>query len=269
MHFQKGEGFLHVLSLIDNIEVVMKVKTYYSEAVMSMLANPADMRTHSFDGNYGKAIMEMDYNAKTMDIHIKHNRCNAYDIVIPNCILVNNRMYTTPLILPNLPQNDPKASRYTSLAIALQCDPDFKRDFDNAVNHQVFLIQNELFQAKELQIEKATANLTDDSLIKFITEYPYHEVIYQHTDKHINAIKKETEQLLWHQRLGHPSDQYLYTAHKFINGIPKFKHFDPILDKCPVCIGLEQPKRPGTSTTKRATKPHQSFSINFGFVGQA
>ena len=97
---------------------------------------------------------------------------------------------------------------------------------------------------KTQQLEETVANLVNENQIKFITEYPYHEVIYKTTDKHINAIKKDTEQLLWHQRLGHPSDQYLYTAHKFINGIPTFKHFDPILEKCPVCIGSEQPKRP-------------------------
>ena len=52
----------------------------------------------------------------------------------------------------------------------------------------------------------------------------------------ILAIKARTERLLWHQRLGHPSDEYLYNAHKYIKGIPKFLHADPILDQCPTCI---------------------------------
>ena len=75
--------------------------------------------------------------------------------------------------------------------------------------------------------------------------------------------------MLWHQRLGHPSDQYLYTAHQFIDGVPQFKHSDPVLDRCPACIRSEQPKTPGTSTTKKATRPFQGFSINVGFAGQS
>ena len=38
----------------------------------------------------------------------------------------------------------------------------------------------------------------------------------------VYAIKAKTEKLLWHQRLGHPRDEYLYNAHKFIDGVPKF-----------------------------------------------
>ena len=38
----------------------------------------------------------------------------------------------------------------------------------------------------------------------------------------IYAIRSCTEKLLWHQRLGHPCDEYLYNAHKFITGVPKF-----------------------------------------------
>ena len=41
----------------------------------------------------------------------------------------------------------------------------------------------------------------------------------------INAlyIRTQTERLLWHQRLGHPCDKYLYKAHTAINGVPQFK----------------------------------------------
>ena len=55
--------------------------------------------------------------------------------------------------------------------------------------------------------------------------------------------------------MGHPSDNYLYTAHKFIDGILKFKHQDPILEQCPTYIYYEQPKILGTTTTLRATHP--------------
>ena len=36
----------------------------------------------------------------------------------------------------------------------------------------------------------------------------------------VYAIKAKTEKPLWHQRLGHPCDEYLYNAHKFIMEYP-------------------------------------------------
>ena len=39
----------------------------------------------------------------------------------------------------------------------------------------------------------------------------------------LKALRASTERMLWHQRLGHPSGYYLYTAHKFIDGVPEFK----------------------------------------------
>ena len=74
--------------------------------------------------------------------------------------------------------------------------------------------------------------------------------------------------MLWHQRLGHPSDYYLYTAHKFINGVPKFKHNDPILERCPTYIQAKQPKSSGTGSTMKATKPMQGWSVDVGYSGQ-
>jgi hypothetical protein len=69
--------------------------------------------------------------------------------------------------------------------------------------------------------------------------------------------------------LGHPSDSYLYNAHKYIDGVPQFKHFDPVLDYCPTCIRSEQPKVPGKRTTMKATKAFQGWSVDFAFTGQS
>ena len=121
---------------------------------------------------------------------------SALDIDMMECLIVGKRWYTTPLILPNLPSANPYATKYTSSAIALKQDPEFKRDFDNAVNHRIFVLQNELFKIKTRELEETVADLKNEDQIKFITEYPYHEVIYKTTDKHINAIKKDTERLL-------------------------------------------------------------------------
>ena len=39
---------------------------------------------------------------------------------------------------------------------------------------------------------------------------------------HVLHLRTDTEKLLWNQRLGHPCDQYLYNAHKYINGVLDF-----------------------------------------------
>ena len=95
---------------------------------------------------------------------------------------------------------------------------------------------------------------------------PFHEYIQQQTP--VATIKAATERMLWHQRLNHPSDYYLYNAHKHIDGVPKFKHMDPILDTCPTCIQAKQTKEPaGPNTTRVAVYPFQGLSVDFSFSG--
>ncbi len=47
----------------------------------------------------------------------------------------------------------------------------------------------------------------------------------------LHRLHVRAERLLWHQRLGHPSDHYLYNAHKHIEGVPCFQHHDPVLEQ--------------------------------------
>jgi hypothetical protein len=82
-------------------------------------------------------------------------------------------------------------------------------------------------------------------------------------------LSVRAERILWHQRLGHPSDAYLYNAHRHITGVPAFKHTDPVLDQCPVCLPAKLKKRAaGNDTTRTATVPFQGLSIDFAFTGQ-
>ena len=74
--------------------------------------------------------------------------------------------------------------------------------------------------------------------------------------------------MLWHQRLGHPSDHYLFNAHKFVDGVPKFKHMDPVMDTCPTCIRAKITKSSASEdSTMTATQPFQGLSIDFMFSG--
>ena len=69
--------------------------------------------------------------------------------------------------------------------------------------------------------------------------------------------------LLWHQRLGHCSDEKLANAHKFADGVPKFTSTHNIMDNCPVCLAAKMKYRArGTDSTRRATRPFQGLSID-------
>jgi hypothetical protein len=139
----------------------------------------------------------------------------------------------------------------------MQEDKTFQRDCLRATVAQ---IQSYNLWA-DRQITHALESLPDD-----FSALPFQQ--WSHATVPVHAIKAATERLLWHQRLGHPSDHYLYTAHKFVDGVPQFKHSDPVLDRCPVCIQSKQTKSAaGPNTTRTATRPYQGLSIDFSFSG--
>ena len=74
-----------------------------------------------------------------------------------------------------------------------------------------------------------------------IKKYPFKELIIQAIP--IHKILANTEQILLHQLLGHPCDEYLYSAHEFIDSVPKFKEHSNVLSKCSTCIHAKQTKR--------------------------
>ena len=175
-------------------------------------------------------------------------------------------MYTHPLFLPDLPIDHHLVSITTSSSYALKHDTVFLSDFQAALNHQVFTWQEKMLQDALHQRDILIQQAKPDTDVSNVHELPFHTWIQDATP--IAALTAATKRLLWHQRLGHPSDQYLYTAHKFIDGVPNFKHHDPVLDKCPVCIRSKQPKTPGCGNTMKATHPMQGYSINLAFTGQ-
>jgi hypothetical protein len=124
-------------------------------------------------------------------------------------------------------------------------------------------------ETEDLQPQRATHSKLVDELSTLPTvchNLPFHDCIHQSTD--VISLKAETEQMLWHQRLGHPSDYYLHDAREHIDGVPKFSHMDPVLDKCHTCIQAKQIKEPaGKNTTRVATRPYQRLPIDFAFAG--
>ena len=79
----------------------------------------------------------------------------------------------------------------------------------------------------ELGISKYFDDLRDDdgndltTLRSALDTTPFRELVAQSIS--VNKIRVKTERILWQQQLGHSCDEYLYSAHKFIDDVLKFK----------------------------------------------
>ena len=88
---------------------------------------------------------------------------------------------------------------------------------------------------------------------------------------HVHRVSLGLDRLLWHQRLGHCSDEKLAHAHKYADGVPQFSSTKSVLDNCPVCLAAKTRHQPrgDTDTRATATRPFQGLSLDFSFAGQA
>ena len=117
--------------------------------------------------------------------------------------------------------------------------------------------------------EEYQLNLLEESFLPdspSLQEHPFKQLIIQSIP--IRKIRADTLRILWHQRLGHPCDEYLYSAHKWIDGVPKFKRRSNVLSHCSTCIQAKQTKTAASpNSTKKAIHFGQGLSINFAFSG--
>jgi hypothetical protein len=256
-----GEGNIHVPGT--NHLGYNAVRTFYSPDLNSTLINDQDLYDTSVDGaknsDFEGLTLTQHRLGKTCTITCHHRLRRSQDIVIHGIMSSDRspKWYSHPLIYPDLHPTHPDANIYTSSEFALQHDTSFKTDHETAIRREMHL-------EYERQICKVTADL--EYIDEKYHSLPFHEYIYQSID--INTIRAKTLRLLWHQRLGHPSDYYLYSAHKFVDGVPKFQHEDKILEACPTCIQAKPRKTaPGHNSTRSATRPWQGLSIDFSFSG--
>jgi hypothetical protein len=245
-----GFGYLHVPSAYTPLGYI-PVRAYYHPNLRTTViderdfARGAGMKQSDF---YGESLeKDLDTGQWTYTFH--HRIRKSQDVVVHG-LLVLGKAYTLPLL-------EPDSVTQRSIESALTTDPSFSEECRRATIQNVFVHQEQLLR-----------NLREE-LHLVPEEYhslPFHEYIAMATP--INVIKASTERMLWHQRLGHPSDHYLYNAHKHVDGVPKFKHQTPVLDECPTCIQAKQRKEPaGPNSTKTATMPYQGLSIDFAFSG--
>jgi len=181
---------------------------------------------------------------------------SSKDVVIHG-ILINHKCYTGALIPPDLNPSDPKATPATSSILALESDPKFAKKCRKATT----LAIHGYHEAVEAQLRKEMAKLPTQ-----FHALPFHEHIQSNTL--VSTLKAATERLLWHQRLGHPSNYNLFNAHRHADGVPRFPHMDRVLDICPTCVRSKQTKNAaGGNPARTAEQPYQGLSIDFSFSG--
>ena len=202
-------------------------------------------------------------------------------------IVMNGNYYTYPLILLEVSIKSPLATLLNCLDHTLIYDDDFIKQCDKATVHAILVHRKAALQAldndlalqkppikddcKQLQISKHLDSLSGTApdlnpRQSVLDAIPFRELIIQSIP--VNKIHVKTERVLWHQRLGHPCDAYLYSAHKFVGGVPKFKRHSDVMSKCSTCIKAKMTKTaPGPNFTNRAIHHGQGLSVDFSFSG--
>ena len=97
---------------------------------------------------------------------------------------------------------------------------------------------------------------------------PFHEYFAKTIP--IAALNKESEAMLWHQRLVHCGSHLLKSASLYVDGVPNLSafNFNDIL-KCPTCLKTNLTKNFGKKSLRDSVKrPYQGLFIDFSFSGK-
>ena len=252
----QGVGYLHVPA--PNVKGHIAVCTFYSPSLHTMVIDECDflkssmMKPKDFSGD--QLVKYNDSGSCTF--HASHRLCWSQDVIVHG-VLWHGKCYMHPLILPCLPATHASATAANLIDVTIATDPDFAAACEHAAIQAIYTYQEE---------EYATLHDELSAMPMMYHGLPFHEYIQYFMP--VNTIKANTAWLLWHQCLGHPSDYYLFHAHKHVKGVPCFAHMHAVLDKCPTCIQSKQTKEPaGPNTTHTATVPYQGLSIDFSFSG--
>ena len=252
----QGYGYLHVPA--HNVQGFLAVRTFYHPSLRTTVIDERDLikaAGHKYADIASEQLQKYN-SAGTFTYRATHKLKHSNDVIVHG-ILNSGKCYTNALIPPDLPRDSANATAHTSSTIAIEEDPEFKAECERATILAIHSYQ-------EMEYSKLRSELY--SVPQNLHQLPFHEYIQKNTP--VDSIKTSTERLLWHQRLCHPSDYYLYNAHKHVDGVPRFAHMDRVLDICPTCVRSKQTKEPaGPNTTRVATEPYQGLSIDFSFSG--
>jgi hypothetical protein len=214
---------------------------------------------------YTSVSVKKFFVPQTCVIEAHHRRCTPLNFEIPG-VLIHDKCYTHELILPG--SDTPYEASAKEIAQGIEDLKESDDDFRMAVTKATLLNVCTYHELQDSQLESELEKLSPE-LRKAVDELQIPFAQLMRPNVPVLAIRKRTEKLLWHQRLGHVSDNYLYNAHKSIDGVPRFSREDPVLDKCPTCIQSKQTKESSKAgTTRKATQRFEGLSIDVSFSGQ-
>jgi hypothetical protein len=118
-------------------------------------------------------------------------------------------LFSYHLVPPLVSANDPMSAPNSYVAHYSIIDASFDGDVKREVDYRLFRFQQQLYATLDKELEK---------MPEVYSHLPYQAFFQGKTN--VNSIKADAERLLWHQRLGHPNDYFLYDAYKFMDGVP-------------------------------------------------
>ena len=173
--------------------------------------------------------VDYHYNYGDCMLVCKHDKKQNRTFSVPG-IIKSGLCYTHPIIIPEYSADDPQATEF------------------NSPEH-ISLLE------------------VLESLPRDYAKFPsYHTMISQVTP--INALNKEAEALLWHQRIGHAGPHIFKDLHTHVNGIPDLLHFKfDDLTKCNTCMkGKLSKVPPGDSSSRERERERERNSTLPRFV---
>ena len=251
-----------LLSEVDVRKATRFPKQYGSQVLAKSFA--IDDETLIKDLTTGKDVnlenaseYQMDYgNCKLICFHRKTKSRN---VEVPG-IIRSGLCYTLPLLVPDLPANDPKATIFNSSEKRLKFDKKFKNECE--------IMQFKLIYEHQQKEYTKLINLID-TLPEDVQKLPFHLYIAEATP--INAIKQEALELLRHCRLIHCGASTLKGLHKYVDGVPDMSKFEfNDIKKCATCLQAKIHKNsPGTHSLRdTVSHPYQGLYIDMGFPGK-
>jgi hypothetical protein len=171
------------------------VLTYFSPEIKS-----TSLSTRSFlecDGN------RREHTGTSLHIFEDKQRFSLvvhHRVIVPGCISCG-KLFSFPLVPSLVSVDDPMSAPHHCVGHYSKIDASFDGDVKREVDHRVFKLQQQMYATLDKELER---------MPEVFSHLPYHEFFQEKTD--VNSTKADAERLLWHQRLGHPSDYYLYHA---------------------------------------------------------
>ena len=282
----EGEGYLFVPA--NNKQGHIRIKAYYSPSLTSTLISENSimgstaLKRSLFKGQ----VIQKYFNTNNFILLCEHKLRSSRNIQIEG-VLIGRQCFTHPLIVPNLEYNHPMATPINSLEKAKRSKSPKATIIDAVAKSKI----QEYKKKTRLSLKNSLKQLPQPwkktvkyDIPKWERSVQLNDILEQDTIP-INAlyIRTRTERLLWHQRLGHPCDEYLCKAHTAIDGVPQLKTTTSIFDTCPTCIRAKQTKstpssptlpneasleaNPDHHPTRSAKHPYQGLSIDFSFSG--